>query len=135
MSGIDLSALDKAISVINVELEEKTILAQRKVVLAVDAAVVLATPVKSGRARSNWIPTIGTASDAVITKDEDKYDKTGGEAIAAAQGIAEGIKFGSTVYISNNLPYINRLNQGHSQQAPAGFVEKAVQAAKGAIES
>ncbi|RTL04578.1 hypothetical protein EKK58_10260 [Candidatus Dependentiae bacterium] len=107
-------------------------MAQRKVVLAVDAAVVLATPVLTGRARSNWIPSL----DKPVTKElkKESYDKTGGEAIAAAQSVAAGIKFGSDVYISNNLPYINRLNQGHSQQAPAGFVEKAVQAAKGAIE-
>lgn len=28
--------------------------------------------------------------------------------------------------ITNNLPYINRLNNGHSKQSPAHFVEKAI---------
>lgn len=28
--------------------------------------------------------------------------------------------------ITNNLPYINRLNNGHSKQSPANFVEKAI---------
>jgi formaldehyde-activating enzyme involved in methanogenesis len=28
--------------------------------------------------------------------------------------------------VSNNVPYINRLNEGHSAQAPAGFVQQAV---------
>ena len=30
------------------------------------------------------------------------------------------------IYITNNVPYINSLNGGHSQHAPAGFVERAI---------
>jgi hypothetical protein len=37
------------------------------------------------------------------------------------------------VYISNNLPYIDRLNKGHSKQAPAGFIESAINAGLTAI--
>ena len=60
----------------------------------------------------------------------DKFDPSGQNAIAEATALVSGVKAGDTVYISNNLEYIQALNEGHSQQAPAGFVEKAVQAVK-----
>ena len=43
------------------------------------------------------------------------------------------LKLDDTVYISNNLPYIQRLNDGYSQQAPENFVESAVQVAEGRL--
>ncbi|WP_201450287.1 hypothetical protein [Sphingobium yanoikuyae] len=33
---------------------------------------------------------------------------------------------GEQQHIQNSVPYISRLNDGHSQQAPAGFIEAAV---------
>ena len=36
-------------------------------------------------------------------------------------------KLGDSVYIANGLPYIRRLNDGHSTQQPEGFIEKAIQ--------
>jgi hypothetical protein len=39
------------------------------------------------------------------------------------------------MHITNNLPYIVRLNQGYSAQAPAGYVEQGVLAARRAIDS
>lgn len=36
-------------------------------------------------------------------------------------------KLADTIYISNALPYIRRLNDGWSTQAPAGFIDAAVQ--------
>lgn len=132
MSGIDLGAIDKAIDTITVKIEETTVLAQRKIILAVDQAVVLATPVDEGRARSNWITSLGKPSEQIINKES--FDKSGGSAIQQCSEISQKIKFGDDVFISNNLPYIGRLNDGYSKQAPAGYVQKAVQAAKGAIE-
>ena len=46
------------------------------------------------------------------------------------QGIAEvatqyTLDQGS-VFVSNNVPYILKLNDGHSQQAPAGFIQTAI---------
>ena len=32
-------------------------------------------------------------------------------------------------FISNNVPYIRRLNDGHSKQAPVGFIQRAVRKA------
>ena len=33
---------------------------------------------------------------------------------------------GGQTTVENRVPYINRLNEGHSKQAPAGFVENVI---------
>lgn len=88
----------------------------KKTALAVDAAVVFATPVDTGRARSNWIPSLNTPD----TRTVEPGQKPDAEAAISAYKLAD------TIYISNSLPYIQRLNEGHSKQAPAGFVDIAV---------
>lgn len=111
----------------------------RKVGIVADQTLVLSTPVDEGTARSNW----QVALDAPIRSEIPPYAPGKGLGIgesANAQGaLAQGqaaigqYKNGQTIYISNNLPYINRLNDGWSAQAPAGFVEKAVQLASDVI--
>ncbi len=53
-----------------------------------------------------------------------------------AQALAEiaGHTAGKEIFISNNVPYIGRLNNGHSAQAPSGFVEMAVRRAAKLVE-
>lgn len=106
--------LDRAYDVKVIGTLEKKI---RTTVLAVDAALVMNTPVDTGRARSNWIASLNAPSVAMVEPGQ-KPDT--GAAVAS-------FKVTDTAYIANNLPYIRRLNEGHSQQAPAGFVEMAVQ--------
>lgn len=101
----------------------------RRCALATDASVVIATPVDTGRARSNWQVELGQAATGVL----DPIDKSGQGAISAGTKVIQGYKSGSSVNITNNLPYIERLNDGWSAQAPAGFVEKAVQVGINAI--
>lgn len=104
----------------------------RRVALAVDGAVVIATPVDTGRARSNWIVNIGSPSTEVIPAYvEGKGGSAGAAAARAAldQGSATiaGYQKGQEIHITNNLPYISRLNDGYSAQAPGNFVQIAVQ--------
>jgi len=95
----------------------------RKVALAVDATVVLATPVDTGRARANW--QVGL--DQPVTGWEEKYSPSGRESIdAARQQIDRYTSQNTSLNITNNLPYIGKLNDGYSAQAPSGFVEQAV---------
>ena len=113
----------------------------RMAALAADQAVVLGTPVDKGRARSNWIVSLGAPSRSTVDPYvPGKGGSTAGDNAnaALAQGAAviggySGLIHGSIV-ISNNLPYIGRLNAGSSKQAPAGFVEKAVQSAARAVQ-
>lgn len=101
----------------------------RRCALATDAAVVIATPVDTGRARSNWQVELGQAATGVV----DALDKSGQSALAQGKKVIDTYKSGSSLNITNNLPYIERLNDGWSAQAPAGFVEKAVQIGVDAI--
>jgi hypothetical protein len=101
-------------------LEENSEELIKRVALAVDSNVVIATPVDTGRARSNWQAAIGRPKRSVIER------RSVAATIAEAKGVVEGYKEGDTIYLSNNLPYIRRLNDGWSAQAPKSFVQIAI---------
>lgn len=105
----------------------------RKLVLDIVANLVRApgdggTPVDTGWARANWIPRIGAplespaGSRAAAEKGLLPSEQQQGiAAVATGYRLSRG-----AVYITNNVPYIVRLDQGSSKQAPAGFVRRAV---------
>ena len=102
--------------------EETRILA-----LKVFRNVILSTPVDEGRARSNWQLSLSTP---ISTQTED-FDRSGGSTINKGVSVvrsAINVKY-PTFWLTNNLPYIQRLNEGHSEQAPAMFVETAIKRA------
>jgi len=78
------------------------------------------TPVDTGHARSNWVPSVGAPA-------RGEEPGSGGAAQAAGEASIAGYKAtAGSAYISNNVPYIQRLDQGHSLQAPTGFVRQSV---------
>lgn len=91
----------------------------RETAIRAFSEIIKATPVDTGRARSNWNIAVN-AIDATTTENTAAPDTNP----------ALNIDPNDTVYISNNLPYIQRLNDGYSQQAPANFVEKGLMLAK-----
>lgn len=101
----------------------------RRVALDIDSALVLTTPVDTGRARSNWQVSIGkTALGTVDTLMSPS------EAIGNAKAELSKLKDSDDkIHITNNLPYIQRLNEGWSPQQPAGFVDQAVMTVVGSI--
>jgi hypothetical protein len=103
----------------------------RQTVLVIDQALVTSTPVDTGRARSNWIVGSGPSSRAIDAYAPGEAGSTRGPntraAIAQAKAFLDSTDI-TVVYISNNLNYIVYLNEGSSAQAPAGFIEAAVQA-------
>jgi HK97 gp10 family phage protein len=104
----------------------------KKVAMAIDQAVVMATPVDTGRARANWIASLDVASSSIT----QSTDKGGAQAIAAARATINGYD-GDTnaeVHITNNLEYIGFLNDGTSAQAPRGFVRTAIKAGASAVK-
>lgn len=89
------------------------------------------TPVDTGWARVNWVPTIGSPfSGTAGTRKQaesgsiDRSTSAAGEASLLGYKLARG-----QVFISNNVPYIGFLNNGSSKQAPRGFVQRAIQRA------
>lgn len=89
------------------------------------------TPRDTGWARANWVMSTGVPVDdpgiAQIT------DPTPSQVIQASQRSAEAarglsgyeLKDGA-IFTTNNVPYIIPLNEGHSPQAGAAFVQRSV---------
>jgi hypothetical protein len=104
----------------------------RRVAVAVDRSVVLATPVDTGRARSNWQVELGAPAVGVLPAfDPGKSQSTASantqRALDAARARIAQARNGDEIHLTNNLPYIGKLNDGWSAQAPSNFVEQAVQ--------
>lgn len=78
------------------------------------------TPVDTGHARANWIPSIGAPSELDVAGATDAAHDAG-----VAQVVTYKLEQGS-VFVSNAAPYVERLNNGWSAQAPALFVETAI---------
>lgn len=134
----DLDQFSRNIKILGVRVTENVDKAMRTIALAIDQAVVTATPVDTGRARSNWLVSLEEPSENEIEPYvEGEKGSTGNENISAAlaQGrdVVDKYGPGDTIFITNNLPYIQQLNAGSSSQAPAGFVEQAVDAAAAAV--
>lgn len=102
----------------NPRLEE----VKRKVSLDLFSDVVMDTPVDTGRARANWQLSIGGPAEG----ERDRTDPGGSATIAAAAAKAEGPSGDAAIFITNNVPYIRRLEYGHSKQSPGGMVRKNV---------
>ena len=101
--------------------------------------LTVSTPVDTGRARSNWLVGV----NAPPTSEIEPYavgskGSTGGAnaqmAFDAGEIVIKGFenKGDDTLYLRNNLDYIDKLNDGFSRQAGAHFIESAV---KGATDS
>ena len=78
--------------------------------------VVVRSPVDSGAFRQNHRVSIGS-----VDKSFDVND-TGNDALSKGiRTIQAGGGLGKIVYISNSLPYAEKLENGYSQQAPQGI--------------
>ena len=93
----------------------------RAVYIRLFSAVIRDTPVDTGRARGNWqISSKGPATGVL-----DVEDKSGSITINTVNTFR--LDKGKVVYLTNNLPYINRLEyDGWSKQAPGGMARKNV---------
>lgn len=103
---------------------DKAELVVRKAALDLGGQMVERSPVDSGRFKSNWMTGIGATLDASTT---DTTDKSGTPSLGRMQQKLASWKPGQTIWITNSLPYAQRLENGWSQQAPAGMVRLAVQ--------
>jgi hypothetical protein len=116
-----------------VDKANKTVDAEvRKICLDLLTGIVLKTPVDTGRARANWFTSIGSPSGNVTAST----DPSGSSAISSGLS-AISKATGNVLWITNNLPYIYRLEfgtynngpktvGGFSRQAPAGMVRVTI---------
>jgi hypothetical protein len=130
----DLREFAKQIRLLGKAVEENADTLVRKTALAIDTGVVMATPVKTGRARANWRVQAGSMNPETLPPPSSPGAGVSAALAEALTAVAEYRGEGE-IHISNNLPYIHRLNAGSSTQAPEGFVELAVQRAAEAVRS
>jgi uncharacterized protein CbrC (UPF0167 family) len=95
----------------------------KAITVNVAAELVERTPVDTGWARANWVPSVGAPHAGTVGAPE-AHDMGAHEA-GLGQVAAYRLDQGPT-FVSNHVPYINRLNEGHSAQAPSGFVQVAI---------
>lgn len=117
---MDLKGLSKRMTQIAVNVEGNTNKKKRVIALEVDKYVVLQTPVDTGRARANWQVGLGAA----VTEATERTDF--GNVLQENERILDGVKSGQDVWLSNNVDYIGKLNEGHSKQANPGYIQAAV---------
>ena len=104
----------------------------KKVAFGLSEDIIMATPVDSGRARGNWFPEINSFSN----QEDNNADGSGSVAVSKVASKTRTLKLGQTFTLTNNLPYIVRLEyglypltskgsktiSGFSKQAPQGMV-------------
>jgi hypothetical protein len=94
----------------------------------------LGTPIDTGWASANWVPTVGepfTDSGAGQVRDPTPGQVAARNAVAE-QGINDVLSWRNQdgpIFSTNNVPYIGALNGGHSGQSPRGFVQAAIEKA------
>lgn len=112
--------LDRFAKILRIRSEQ----ALRLVALELWKSIISRTPVDTGRARSGWQLSIGFASDYVPPVGTDRVNTPD----------VGKLKLGQAVYIVNNVEYIVYLEEGSSQQAPAGMVRISVAELEAKIE-
>ena len=97
----------------------------------ITAELIERTPVDTGWARANWVPSIGAPvtdnatrrADPALVPAQTARQQSGVASVATGYRLSRG-----AVFISNNVPYIQVLNGGSSAQAPSGFVQDGIMA-------
>jgi hypothetical protein len=112
MIKVEVSPLAAKLSLLAANIRLNANKRKQSVAANLTADLVSATPVKTGLAQSNWQVTSGAPAEGIVE-------------IGHRASIPD-TQPGDPIYIANNVPYIQRLNDGSSKQAPAGFVEDAI---------
>ena len=110
--------MGKQAAAIGERLRKEIATAGKALALEIDKELRRSTPVDTGHARRNWVPSVGQPYASETSDDS-----------AHAAGVSEVLAYvleSGSLWVANNVPYIRSLNYGHSQQEPAGFVERAV---------
>lgn len=91
--------------------------------------VIISTPVDTGYARYGWFISSHTPSRYLPPDGQEKYQ------VPKQQDHEDIREYGldDKLYINNNVPYIDRLNDGYSTQAPKNFVEMAAARVQNAV--
>ena len=102
---------------------------KRKIAFDILREIVRRSPVDTGRYRANWILSLRSPTQEDATQEEFAFGKTFLTKNAVGDGlnvIAKALP-GDDIWFNNNVPYAERLEEGHSKQAPAGIVGPVIE--------
>lgn len=85
----------------------------RSVALQSGSSLIYTSPVDTGRFRANWRFEIG----AFDPSTDASMDKSGAKTFGRLRAVVKGSEIGDVIYLSNNLPYAIRLEEGWSEQS------------------
>jgi hypothetical protein len=79
-----------------------------------------------GHFRRNWLVSLGGFNPTEIAGADEAVATTLARGRAQTGTWGATAKAGSFLVIQNNVPYANRLAEGHSEQADAGWVDEEI---------
>ena len=132
----NLRELGIALGLRGEELEDAITDTVRLASIAALSSATLGTPIDEGRAKGNWFVASGSPDHSSI--DDSRKGKGKGEAkpiesktILRANPVIKAWKVGQgSIFITNNLPYVVKLDEGSSVQASEGMTAQALSAAR-----
>jgi hypothetical protein len=127
-----------------VKTAKKAVIVPRVIAVDVFGRVILKTPVGNpdlwkrpesappgytgGRLRGNWQASVGAPAEGELGI-RSAVEAEGEVFAAAAAWGGEG-----SIFLTNNLPYAEEIERGHSKQAPQGMVRVTVTEYPGIVE-
>lgn len=84
-----------------------------------------------GHFRRNWIVSIGGFNATEIAGEDGVGAATAAQGKQVIDAWEKAGRLGANIVIQNNVPYANRLAQGWSRQAEAGWIDEQIDAALG----
>ena len=130
-------SFSKQIGAFSIKAKKNIDQSRRGTALSMFGAIVTRTPVGNasqwetkyppkgyvgGRLRANWQASIGSPKDGIVNStSESKSRRSIGRAVS-------GLRGDQAIYLSNNLPYAQAIEDGNSKQAPFGMVKVVLRA-------
>lgn len=126
------------------KIENSSLALTKKVAKVALRSLVEGTPVDEGTARSNWRVSIGAPTSSIIPPYSPGKKLGRGESSNAKATIAVGSavinrlrvgakrgtgQAGQALFITNAIPYLDKLRNGSSSQQPNDWVNAALQEA------
>ncbi|MBS9781511.1 MAG: HK97 gp10 family phage protein [Gammaproteobacteria bacterium] len=109
-----MSKFTAQIEAFNEKLLKKVALVRKDVAVQLFTDIIEDTPVDTGRAKGNWYASLNAPIRAIGVHDS----------LSAVAKMNYGTD--EDIYLTNNLPYIVRLEYGYSKKSPQGMVRKNV---------
>jgi len=103
------------------KVEDRHAKIKRGAALDLFTNVVIGTPVHRGVLRNNWFCAIGVPSDETTSAGAPVGTATINRIKDVLKNV-EGLAAYQSIYLTNNLPYAEPIEYGHSRQAPEGMV-------------